>query len=66
MQHAGTALRAGRLVVASGRVLGVTATAPTLHLARERALAGAHEIAFDGKHVRSDIALRAAEEEARV
>ena len=59
VQHAGTALRDGRLVVAGGRVLGVTATAPTLHLARERAMAGALEIEFDGKHVRSDIALRA-------
>jgi phosphoribosylamine--glycine ligase len=66
VQHAGTALRDGRLVVAGGRVLGVTATAPTLHLARERAFAGASEIAFDGKQVRSDIALRAAQEEARV
>ena len=34
VQHAGTALRDGRLVVAGGRVLGVTATAPTLRLAR--------------------------------
>jgi phosphoribosylamine--glycine ligase len=66
VQHAGTALRDGRLVVAGGRVLGVTATAPTLQLARERAMAGAREIEFDGKHVRSDIALRAAQEEARV
>ena len=66
VQHAGTALRDGRLVVAGGRVLGVTATAPTLHLARERAMAGAAAIAFEGKHVRSDIALRAAQEEARV
>jgi phosphoribosylamine--glycine ligase len=53
-------------VVAGGRVLGVTATAPTLHLARERAMAAALEIEFDGKQVRSDIALRAAQEEARV
>jgi phosphoribosylamine---glycine ligase len=66
VQHAGTALVDRRLVVAGGRVLGVTATASTLHLARERALAGALEIAFDGKQVRSDIALRAAQEEARV
>ena len=66
VQHAGTALRDGRLVVAGGRVLGVTATAPTLSLARGRAWAGAQEIAFDGKHVRSDIALRAAQEETRV
>ena len=35
-------------------------------LARERALAGRTEIEFEGKHVRSDIALRAAQEEARV
>ena len=66
VQHAGTALRDGRLVVAGGRTLGVTATAPTLHLARERAMAGALEIEFDGKQVRGDIALRAAQEEARV
>jgi phosphoribosylamine--glycine ligase len=66
VQHAGTELRDGDLVVAGGRVLGVTATAPTLHLARERAMAAALEIEFDGKQVRSDIALRAAQEEARV
>jgi phosphoribosylamine--glycine ligase len=66
VQHAGTAVRDGRLVVNGGRVLGVTATAPTLHQARERAQAGAREITFEGKQVRSDIALRAAEEEARV
>jgi phosphoribosylamine--glycine ligase len=66
VQQAGTALVDGRLVVAGGRVLAVTATAGTLHLARERAMAGALEIEFDGKQVRSDIALRAAQEEARV
>jgi len=66
VQHAGTAVRDGRLVVAGGRTLAVTATAPTLHIARERAMAGALEIEFDGKQVRGDIALRAAQEEARV
>ena len=66
VQHAGTALRDGRLVVAGGRVLGVTATASTLSLARERAMAGARQIEFDGKQVRSDIALRAAQEAERV
>jgi phosphoribosylamine--glycine ligase len=66
VQHAGTALLDGRLVVAGGRVLGVTATAPALALARERAMAGAREIEFDGKQVRSDIALRAAQEAERV
>ena len=39
VQHAGTALRDGQLVVAGGRVLGVTATAPTLS-SRARARAG--------------------------
>ena len=63
VQHAGTAMRDGRLVVAGGRVLGVTATGPSLQLARERAMTGAQQIEFEGKHVRSDIALRAAEEE---
>jgi phosphoribosylamine--glycine ligase len=59
-------MRDGRLVVAGGRVLGVTATGASLQLARERALAGAHQIEFEGKHVRSDIALHAAQEESRV
>ena len=66
VQHAGTAVRDGRLVAAGGRVLGVTATAPTLAIARERAMAGAQQIEFDGKQVRSDIALRAAQEAERV
>jgi phosphoribosylamine---glycine ligase len=66
VQHAGTAMRDGRLVVAGGRVLGVTAVAPSLSLARERAMAGARQIEFDGKQVRSDIALRAAQEAERV
>ena len=47
-------------------MLGVTAVAPSLSLARERAMAGARQIEFDGKQVRSDIALRAAQEAERV
>jgi phosphoribosylamine---glycine ligase len=66
VQHAGTAMQEGRLVVAGGRVLSVTAVGPSLSLARERAMAGAREIAFEGKQVRSDIALRAAQEAERV
>ena len=66
VQHAGTAMRDGRSSSAGGRVLGVTATGPSLQLARERAMAGAQLIEFEGKHVRSDIALHAAQEESRV
>ena len=47
-------------------MLSVTAVGPSLSLARERAMAGAREIAFEGKQVRSDIALRAAQEAERV
>ena len=58
--HAGTALRGGRLVTSGGRILGVTATAPSVGEARERAYAAAGLISFDGVRYRSDIALSAA------
>jgi phosphoribosylamine---glycine ligase len=58
--HAGTALRAGRLVSAGGRVLAVTATAPTVSDARDRAYEAVTRIDFPGAHYRSDIALKAA------
>ena len=54
--HAGVAVQDGRLVTAGGRVLGVTATAPTRQAARRRAYARLKDIHFDGKHHRSDIA----------
>jgi phosphoribosylamine--glycine ligase len=60
--HAGTAEDdQGRLVTAGGRVVNVTALAPTLADARERAYAAAERIRFEGRQVRSDIAARAAE-----
>ena len=59
--HAGTALKDGRLVTSGGRVLGVTATAPDLAAALEKAYAAADNISFEGLHRRSDIGRRALE-----
>ena len=58
--HAGTALRGDRLVTNGGRILNVTATAPTLSSARERAYAAAEAITFPGVRYRTDIAEEAA------
>ena len=64
--HAGTALgEDGVLRTSGGRVLGVTATAPTLREAIDRAYAAAESIRFEGCFCRGDIgqrALRAKEE----
>ncbi|MDD3642402.1 MAG: phosphoribosylamine--glycine ligase [Candidatus Krumholzibacteria bacterium] len=59
--HAGTALRDGRTVTAGGRVLGVTAVAPTLREAVEAAYGGVDRISFDGCFARRDIGWRALE-----
>jgi phosphoribosylamine--glycine ligase len=57
--HAGTAERAGGLVTAGGRVLGVTATGAGLDQAIERAYAAVERIHFEGMHYRRDIGRRA-------
>ena len=57
--HAGTARQDGRLVTAGGRVLAVNALGDTFAAARSRAYDAAARIDFEGKHMRSDIALRA-------
>jgi len=62
--HAGTALRDGRVVTAGGRVLNVTALGPTPAAARDAAYAAADRITFEGRQLRSDIALRAVEQHA--
>jgi phosphoribosylamine--glycine ligase len=59
--HAGTAERDGELVTAGGRVLNVTALGATPGEARDRAYAAAERIEFDGRQMRTDIALRAVE-----
>jgi phosphoribosylamine--glycine ligase len=57
--HAGTRRDAeGRLLTAGGRVLAVTATAPTLEAARQTAYANVARIHFEGAHYRRDIGLR--------
>ena len=60
LTHAGTARDAdGRLVTAGGRVLNVTALGPTAAAARDAAYAAADLITFEGRQLRTDIALRA-------
>jgi phosphoribosylamine--glycine ligase len=55
--HAGTALREdGTLVTSGGRVLDVTALAPTLREARALAYEAVSKISFEGMFYRSDIA----------
>ena len=62
--HAGTALDAeGRLVTAGGRVLAVTALAPTLGAARSRAYDAVGRISWPGVQYRRDIASTASKEE---
>ena len=57
--HAGTARDAeGRLVTAGGRVLAVSAVAPTIAEAHRNSLAFAERIAFEGKQYRADIGWR--------
>jgi phosphoribosylamine--glycine ligase len=58
--HAGTALADdGSLVTAGGRVLDVSAVAPTFAEARANAYEAVSRISFDGMQYRTDIALRA-------
>jgi phosphoribosylamine--glycine ligase len=61
--HAGTALEGDELVTAGGRVLNVTGLGETVSQARRRAYAAAEKVQFDGKQMRTDIALRAVQAE---
>jgi phosphoribosylamine--glycine ligase len=63
--HAGTAERQGRVVTSGGRVLSVGALGVDLAEARARAYEACSRLWFEGMHYRTDIAARAAEEEAR-
>ncbi len=54
--HAGTARVDGRVVVAGGRVVGVTALGDDLGAARARAYEAARHIRFEGMQLRHDIA----------
>jgi len=57
--HAGTTQRDGAYFTSGGRVLGVTARAPDLKAAVDRAYEAVARISFEGAHYRKDIAARA-------
>ena len=57
--HAGTAEKDGQIVTSGGRVLDVTAVAPTFEEARATAYAACDLIDFEGKTFSTDIGLRA-------
>ena len=58
--HAGTALADdGSILTAGGRVLDVTAVAPTFEAARAQSYAACEKIEFEGKTFRTDIGLKA-------
>jgi phosphoribosylamine--glycine ligase len=57
--HAGTSKRNGDFYTSGGRVLSVTARAPDLATAVQRAYEACGQINFDGAHYRKDIAARA-------
>jgi len=59
--HAGTKQTEEGIVTAGGRVLGVTALAPDIRTAVDRAYARVDTIEFEGKYCRRDIAWRALE-----
>jgi phosphoribosylamine--glycine ligase len=61
--HAGTATADRETISAGGRVLSVTAAAPTLAEARDAAYAGVASVRLNGGQHRGDIALRAVREE---
>ena len=56
--HAGTAKKDGKIMTNGGRVLGVTATAPTLDEAIQKAYADVKKISFDKAHYRLDIGIK--------
>jgi phosphoribosylamine--glycine ligase len=57
--HAGTRLdESGNVVTSGGRVLTVVGHGSDLATARQRAYANALRIEFEGRHYRTDIALR--------
>ena len=53
--HAGTKKQNGKFLTNGGRVLGVTAVAPTLREAVDKAYAQAKPVTFDKMHFRRDI-----------
>lgn len=56
--HAGTAQKGDQVVTSGGRVMAVSAYAPTLREALDLAYAGVGNVSFEGKVYRRDIAHR--------
>jgi phosphoribosylamine--glycine ligase len=56
--HAGTKRSGDLMVTNGGRVLGVTAPAPSIEVALEKAYGAIRKIHFEGMHYRRDIAAR--------
>jgi phosphoribosylamine--glycine ligase len=61
--HSGTTEKDGRILTGGGRVLGVTAAAPTLQQALDRAYQAIGEVHFEGMYYRRDIGHRALKKE---
>jgi phosphoribosylamine--glycine ligase len=61
--HSGTAMKDGQIVTAGGRVLAVSAVAPTLQAALDKAYAQLATITFEGMQFRRDIGHRALRQE---
>ena len=61
--HSGTATKNGHLVTAGGRVLAITAVAPDLRTALDKAYAEITNISFEGMQYRRDIGHRALKQE---
>jgi phosphoribosylamine--glycine ligase len=57
--HSGTAIKDGQFVTAGGRVLSITAVAPDLRTALDKAYAEIENISFEGMQYRRDIGHRA-------
>ncbi len=53
--HAGTKYENGKFYTSGGRVLGITAVAPTLDEALKKAYSAVDKISFEGAHYRRDI-----------
>src|ERR1700730_1040711 len=56
--HAGTERSGDLMITNGGRVLGVTAPAPSIEVALEKAYGAIRKIHFEGMHYRQDIAAR--------
>ena len=61
--HSGTAMKDGQIVTAGGRVLAVSAVAPTLQAALDKAYVQLATLTFEGMQFRRDIGHRALRQE---